>query len=234
MSNIQFESVQCRLLKNISFSIEQGESVALMGPSGSGKSTLLKVAAGLLAYKGRAQIGGASIDKLPRHKAGIGYLSQDLHLFPHLNVENNIRLALLFGMGRKISCSDRIAQSLALARATHLAKLKPAELSGGERQRAALARTIARQPNLLLLDEPFSSLDAVNKKDLWFELKQLQTAHCMTMIVVSHDIEEASFLADRILYLRGGELTVEQASRYRNSANEIQSLAVSQPSNYYI
>jgi ABC-type sugar transport system ATPase subunit len=246
MPDIRFESVQCRLLHNINFSIKDGESVAILGPSGAGKSTLLKVTAGLLPHKGQIFFDGHSIERLPSHKRRLGYLSQDLHLFPHLNVENNIRLALMFGFNARLldsntslfgltakeSRSHRIAHALALTRASHLAKCKPAELSGGERQRAALARAIAHHPKLLLLDEPFSNLDCENKKALWQDLNQLRVDKGMTMLIVTHDKEEAAYLADRILYVHQGELSADVPEHLMQSNTQIPSPPISASSTY--
>jgi len=217
MTAVRLDTVSCRVLRALSLSVAEGEAVAILGSSGAGKSTLLKLVAGLLPHAGEVWLDGRSAHALPPHERRLGYLSQDLHLFPHLTVAGNVRLALLFGGedgdedggGRR----KRIDEVLRLARAEHLAARRPGTLSGGERQRAALARCLARRPRLLLLDEPFSSLDADTKRLLWADVTDLRRRLGMTALIVTHDPEEAAALADRILVLREGRLVEDCAGR---------------------
>lgn len=206
MSKVHLQGIACRKLKGLDLSIEKGESVAILGASGSGKSTILKVIAGLLPYKGKILFNRKSALSLATHQRNLGYLSQDLHLFPHLSVVGNLRLALLFGFNKCGTRTERINEALRLTQASHLAKRYPRHLSGGERQRAALARCLVRQPNLLLLDEPFCSLDREAKLVLWNDLNELRCRLGITMLIVTHDPQEAAILADRIVYLSDGQL----------------------------
>lgn len=213
MPDLQLEQISCLILKDISLRIASGEAVALLGPSGSGKSTLLKVIAGLLRHEGLLRIDGEQAEHLPAYKRSLGYVSQDLHLFPHLTVRGNVGLPLLFGWKQphqtRATRRKQIDETLALAHASHLAVRYPARLSGGERQRVALARSLARRPKLLLLDEPFSSLDGDTKRELWVELTGLRQALDLTLVLVTHDREEAEALSDRTISLRDGRLEPE-------------------------
>ena len=206
MSNICMQDVCCRKLERINLSVKSGESVAILGASGEGKSTLLKVVAGLLAYEGAVSFDGKSVSTVATYKRSLGYLSQDLYLFPHLSVSGNIRLALLFSANKQGSYTQQINRILALTHAEHLAPRYPNQLSGGEQQRVALARCLVREPSLLLLDEPFCSLDQNTKFTLWHELNNLRRKLSMTMLIVTHDPDEAAILADRVFYLSGGKL----------------------------
>ncbi|SDF07036.1 ABC transporter ATP-binding protein [Rhodospira trueperi] len=207
MTAVLLENVSCRVLASLSLTVADREAVAILGPSGAGKSTLLKVVAGLLPHAGEVFLDGQPARARAPHGRQLGYLSQDLHLFPHLTVAGNVRLALLFGFDGPERRRDRVDEALHLARADHLAARRPATLSGGERQRAALARCLARRPRLLLLDEPFSSLDADTKRLLWADVTEVRRRVGMTALIVTHDPEEAAALADRVLVLRDGRLT---------------------------
>jgi ABC-type sulfate/molybdate transport systems ATPase subunit len=200
------QDVCCRKLDSLNLSIKSGESVAILGASGEGKSTLLKVIAGLLAYKGMVSFNGKCVSTLATYKRSLGYLSQDLYLFPHLNVSSNIRLASLFSTNKQGSHTQKISRILDLTHAAHLAQRYPSQLSGGEQQRVALARCLVREPSLLLLDEPFCSLDQNTKFSLWHEFNDLRRKLAMTMLIVTHDPDEAAILADRVLYLSDGQL----------------------------
>ena len=213
MSEIRLQGISCRKLERLDLSVATGESVAILGSSGAGKSTLLKVIAGLLPHTGQLSFDGVSVASLSAHQRDLGYLSQDLHLFPHLTIASNLRLALLFGFDQRGTRTQRINEALRLTQASHLAKRYPRHLSGGERQRAALARCLVRQPTLLLLDEPFCSLDRETKLALWQDLNHLRRRLAITMLIVTHDPQEAEVLADRTVYLSDGQLynSVEKA-----------------------
>lgn len=206
MSTVQLKDISCRILDGIHLNLAEGEAVAILGASGAGKSTLLKVIAGLLPYRGQIWFDGQSVDKLPPYRRSLGYLSQELHLFPHLTVKGNIFLALAFDFAGRDTRQERVREALRLTQASHLAQRTPHSLSGGERQRAALARCLARHPKLLLLDEPFSSLDPAIKMALWQEVGELRQRLGMTMLIVTHDSTEANTLADRTVCLREGHL----------------------------
>jgi ABC-type sulfate/molybdate transport systems ATPase subunit len=136
----------------------------------------------------------------------VGYLAQDVLAFPHLSVAASLRLVLLFDKGSRGRRAERLAETLALCAIAHRADRRPGQLSGGERQRAALARALARRPRILLLDEPFSSLDPETKRQLWRDVGGLRRALGITALVVTHDPEEASALADRVVRLRDGRV----------------------------
>lgn len=197
---LDVHKLQHSCLKPLSFSLKHGELVVLLGASGCGKTTLLKRLAGLLPGDGEIWLQGQALQHLPTHQRPLAYLSQDLHLFPHLTVYRNLWLALCFS-GYRGAFRPRIEQILTLTRIQHRADRKPRNLSGGERQRAALARALVGQPLLLLLDEPFCRLDPANRQALWADFRALQQQQQLTTLLVTHDLQEAEFLADRILTL---------------------------------
>jgi ABC-type sulfate/molybdate transport systems ATPase subunit len=194
------------ILRNVDLDINQGELVVMVGPSGAGKTTLLNVIAGLIPYQGQVMFHGRSVNRLPPHRREVGYLFQDLLLFPHLTVEKNLLLA----MGRlDLSHREKRARAeeiLSLFRLGHLRARLPGDLSGGEKQRSALARAIASLPKILLLDEPFASLDFRTARYLRQEFKPLQKQLALTTLFVTHNLHEAQELADRIAVLRAGHL----------------------------
>jgi molybdate transport system ATP-binding protein len=179
------------------------ETVALVGPSGAGKTTVLRAVAGLLRpERGRVSLQGdvwldtaRGVD-LPPDRRSVGYLFQDYALFPHLSVERNVA----YGGNR------RVGELLERLRISHLARAKPRELSGGERQRVALARALAREPRVLLLDEPLSALDAHTRDDVRGELQALLRDLALPTLLVTHDFEDAAALADRVGVVRDGRV----------------------------
>lgn len=192
-------------LRHISFDIPQGEFFVLLGPSGAGKSLLLELIAGFhRPDSGRIYINGRNVTALAPEKRGIGFVYQDQMLFPHKNVRQNIAYGLdVRGVNREV-----VAKKLeSLAAMLHLEQLmgRPATaLSGGEKQRVGIARALAVDPDLLLLDEPFSSLDPPEKQKLWHELKSLHAQTAITIVHVTHDRAEAIALAQRIGIIQGG------------------------------
>ncbi|MGZ0052150.1 ABC transporter ATP-binding protein [Brevibacillus gelatini] len=190
------------VLRNFSLRMEQGEIVGILGSSGCGKSTLLRLIAGLEAPAGgRIRIGErVLVDERqfvePEHR-GVGMIFQDYALFPHLTVEQNI----LFGLHRlpKKEREVRLREMLALVQMEGFGKRYPHELSGGQQQRVAFARALAPRPAILLMDEPFSNLDADLKQKIREELKTLLRAARITTILVTHDREDAETICDRII-----------------------------------
>ena len=206
MAVISLVNVRNMILKDITFEINKGEIFALVGPSGAGKTTLLQVLAGLEPYKGKIFSDKGSLDSVPPYKRRMGYLFQDLLLFPHLTVEGNLTIA----MGREIKGKEqrrkKALELLEVVGIAPLAKRYPDELSGGEKQRVALARALASSPGILLLDEPFSSLDFRIARYLRLEFKRLQKLLGFTALFVTHNLQEAQELADRIGVLKDGSL----------------------------
>ena len=194
----------------IDLKLPAGASHALLGPSGAGKSTLLKLLLGLESPSaGEIRFRGNEISRTPIQERGFGYLPQHLALFPHLNVEENLRYGL---KARKLSGAIYEQHLARLIDATGIAPLlerRPETLSGGERQRVALVRALAPRPDLLLLDEPFSALDPALRRELWDLTRSLQQLEGTTMLLITHDMEEAFALADRIHLIIGGKIRQE-------------------------
>ncbi len=196
-------------LKNINLHVEAGEGLVLLGPSGSGKSTLLRVVAGLTPVaRGRVYIGGKDVTNLPPDKRGVSMVFQDLALFPHLNVFENVA----FGLRLKRLPEEEVRRQVMWA--LELVRLDPQQfmerrvyqLSGGQQQRVALARALVVQPEVLLLDEPFSHIDLDIKNQLLEELKILHNKLGFTLIYVTHDRFEAVEVGDRVALMRAGEI----------------------------
>jgi molybdate transport system ATP-binding protein len=185
---------------DVALDVAAGETVALVGPSGAGKTTLLRAIAGLVRpARGRIECGGtwfAPGIEVPTEERSVGFVFQEYALFPHLSVERNVA----FG-GRR-----RVGELLERLRITHLAHARPRELSGGERQRVALARALAREPKVLLLDEPMSALDPHTRAAVRAELQDVLRELALPTLVVTHDFEDAATLADRVGVLVEGRI----------------------------
>ncbi len=193
-------------IKDISLTVQTGSCHCLIGPTGCGKTTLLEAILGLRRIeKGTIMLDGRDITELPVHERGFSYVPQDLAIFPHLTVEENIfygiKHSTVSDKQKRYEAALEIAESLGIS---PLIKRKAVNLSGGERQRVALARALAPGQRYLLLDEPFSSLHEGMKKELWFLLKELQKRYEFTILMVSHDIEETFFLADHVSVMIDG------------------------------
>ena len=195
------------ILQDINLDISKGERVAILGPSGCGKSTLLRLIAGLEKQKtGLIKINNSEVSSentfLPPEKRKVGLVVQEKALFPHLTVQQNI----CFGIRDKRD-KDLIAQSLmGLLKIDSLKNKYPHEISGGEQQRVALARSMAPNPNLLMLDEPFSALDADLKNNLYEEISNLFLERNITVLLVTHDLREAEIMTTRQLKMEKGKL----------------------------
>lgn len=194
-------------LDQVDLTIRAGEFFTLLGPSGCGKTTLLRILAGLDdADTGVVSIGGVDVTEVPPHKRSVNTVFQSYALFPHLSVRDNIGFGLkMRGFASKDMAErvDRIALSLKI---DNLLERRIHQLSGGQRQRIALARALVNEPDVLLLDEPLSALDAGLRSDLQVELKRLQQRLGMTFVFVTHDQEEAMVMSDRIALLNGGNI----------------------------
>lgn len=192
-------------LREVSLDIARGEFICFLGPSGCGKTTLLRAIAGLDPQsRGTIRQGGRDISELPASQRDYGIVFQSYALFPNLTVERNIAFGLENTKRPKAEIAARVRELLALVGLPDQAKKYPAQLSGGQQQRIALARAIAINPGLLLLDEPLSALDAKVRVHLRHEIKELQRKLGVTTIMVTHDQEEALSMADRIVVMNHG------------------------------
>ncbi len=192
---------------DVTLAIRSGEIVALLGPSGCGKTTLLRIIAGFVRQqRGRVLIDGRSIDDLPPNLRNIGIVFQSYALFPHMTVTENIAYGLKARGRRAVEIRDRVAQMIEVVHLGGMGDRLPRQLSGGQQQRVALARVLAVEPSVLLLDEPFSALDKSLRLDMQIEIKRLQRDLGLTAILVTHDQDEAMSVADRIAVMNKGRI----------------------------
>jgi sulfate transport system ATP-binding protein len=210
-------------LKDVSISVPDGSLTALLGPSGSGKSTLLRAIAGLEDLdSGQVLINDEDATAKPAQKRGVGFVFQHYAAFKHMTVYENVGFGLKIRKWGKGEISDRVHELLRLVQLDGLAGRFPSQLSGGQRQRMALARALAVQPQVLLLDEPFGALDAKVRKDLRTWLRRLHEEMHVTTIFVTHDQEEAMDVAEQLVVMNEGR--VEQSGSaddlYEHPANE--------------
>ena len=215
-------------LDNVSLSIRDGEFVALLGPSGSGKTTLLRILAGLETPEGgTVRFGDRDVTAAKPASRGIGFVFQHYALFGHMTVAKNIAFGLdvmsRSARPKRAAIVARVEELLELVQLPGLGHRYPSQLSGGQRQRVALARALARDPKILLLDEPFGALDAKVRRELREALRTIHDELGITSIFVTHDHEEAFLLADRVALLNHGrieqfaapaEITAEPASEF--------------------
>jgi putrescine transport system ATP-binding protein len=194
-------------VEDLSLEIYEGEFFALLGPSGCGKTTLLRMLAGFEAPdSGRILLDGGDLTHLPAHRRPLNMMFQSYALFPHLSVESNIAFGLRQERLSRSEIAARVAQMLTLVRLEGYGKRRPHQLSGGERQRVALARSLAKRPRLVLLDEPLAALDKKLRGETQFELMNLQQQLGLTFIIVTHDQQEAMTVADRMGVMHRGRL----------------------------
>ncbi|MBR0657983.1 ABC transporter ATP-binding protein [Neoroseomonas oryzicola] len=196
-----------RVIENLSLTIEQGCFFTLLGPSGCGKTTLLRTIAGFIqAAEGRLLFGGSDVTRLPPHRRNIGMVFQDYALFPDKTVFDNVAYGLRARRVDEATIRRKVAQSLDHVGLGHLAARHPAALSGGQRQRVALARALVIEPQLLLMDEPLSNLDAKLRVQVREVITELQREAGITTIFVTHDQDEALAMSDRIGVMNRGRL----------------------------
>lgn len=198
-------------LKNINLTINESEITVFIGPSGSGKTTLLKMINRLEDNTtGEVKINGKNMKEYDIHKMrwDIGYALQQVALFPHMNVEENIAIVPELKKWKKEKINARIDELLHMVglEPEKYRKRKPSELSGGEAQRVGIARALAADPKIILMDEPFSALDPITRASLQEDVKKLQKQINKTIVFVTHDIEEAFLLGDKICIIQDGEL----------------------------
>ncbi|HPY53803.1 MAG TPA: ABC transporter ATP-binding protein [Treponemataceae bacterium] len=203
-----WENADSAFTLDIDFSVDKGEMLCIAGQSGSGKSTILRIISGILPFEkgARLVLDGKDISTLPPGKRDIGMVFQNPTLFPHMQVEDNIAFGLISRKFAKKDARFRAAALLERFGLSGFAKRYPDSLSGGEAQRVALARTLIVEPKLVLFDEPFSSLDAPLRKSLALDIRQSQRELGFTGILVTHDIEEAKTMSDRVIVLKKGSL----------------------------
>ena len=188
-----------------SFSLERGRFLTILGPSGSGKTTLLRMIAGFLApTTGEIYVAGRPVSQVPAHKRSIGMVFQRLALFPHMSVADNVAYPLKMRRFDPRTIPERVERYLGLVRLAGYGKRRIHELSGGQQQRVAVARALAMDPAMLLLDEPFGALDALTRATLQDELGRLCQATGKTVLLITNDVDEALILADRIIPLDPG------------------------------
>ena len=193
--------------KDIDLTIDEGEFVVFVGPSGCGKSTLLRMIAGLEEItSGELTIGGKRMNEVPPAERGVGMVFQSYALYPHLTVADNMSFGLKLAGTSKKEIQQRVSQVAEVLQLAHLLDRQPKALSGGQRQRVAIGRTLVAEPQVFLLDEPLSNLDAALRVQMRIEISRLHKRLQRTMIYVTHDQVEAMTLADKIVVLEGGRI----------------------------
>jgi osmoprotectant transport system ATP-binding protein len=236
---IEFRDVRLRrgtvdVLRGLTLAVERGETLALVGRSGAGKSTILKAINGLLAPDaGEIRVGArATSDWDPYElRRSIGYVLQDVGLFPHLTVADNVAIVPRLAGWPEARITARIDSLLDLVGlpAAEYARRRPEELSGGQRQRVGVARALAADPPILLMDEPFGALDPVTRAELHHEFRRIQSEVRKTIVLVTHDMAEAMALASRIGVLAGGVLIALDAPSAIAAAGDLRVRAMLQP-----
>jgi ABC-type Fe3+/spermidine/putrescine transport system ATPase subunit len=206
MPEIELRNASIRNCRDLNLNIKDGEYFVIVGETGAGKTTVLNVIAGVEDYTGTVLIDGVDVNPLPPFKRGVGYLFQDLALFPNLSVMANIGFGLKAQGCQKNVIKERISFLLDLMQIRHLAGRYPHQISGGEKKRVALARSLAPSPKTLLLDEPTSSLDPRTAKHLSSELHDILKKLGVTTVHVTHDLKEAERISDRIAFISNGSI----------------------------
>jgi putative spermidine/putrescine transport system ATP-binding protein len=196
-----------KAVDNVSLDIPEGEFLVLLGPSGCGKTTTLRTVAGFVEpSSGSVRLGERDITALPPWKRNAGLVFQSYALFPHMTVAENVLFGLEMRKVPKAEMTPKVTEALRLVRLDHLADRLPRQLSGGQQQRVALARALVFRPDVLLLDEPLSNLDAKLRQDVRVEIRELQRKLGLTTVMVTHDQEEALTMADRLVVMNEGRV----------------------------
>lgn len=195
------------VLRDINITLEEGKFYTLLGPSGSGKTTILRAIAGFLnVTAGDVYIAGKRVNDIPANLRQVNTVFQDYALFPHMDVFENVAYGLRIRKVDNASVEKRVLDALKMVRLDNLIDRQISELSGGQQQRVAIARAIVLEPKVLLLDEPLSALDAKLRKDMQYELRELQQRLGITFLFVTHDQEEALALSDEIFVMNDGKV----------------------------
>ena len=223
------------ILKDINLEIESGEFVSILGKSGCGKTTLIKSIAGLLETdNGDINIFDKNVAGLPPEKRQTVIVFQDLRLFPHMNVEDNIAFAMKLKKMDKAVIKEKVEKLLDQVRLSGFEKRKVSRLSGGQMQRVALARALGAEPKLLLLDEPFASLDEDLRKEMGELVRRLHRENGITTVMITHDKEEAMELSDRLALMEEGRiLAIDSPERLYNSPKDIKTAAMLGDVNFF-
>ena len=225
LTNVTKRFATHQAVDSVSLEVVAGDAIVILGPSGCGKTTLLRLIAGLEVpdsgeiWLAGAQAAGAGRRMMPAHERGIGFVFQDLALWPHLTVQRNLNFVLESVKMPRADRAARALEALKLVRIEQLSSRYPHQLSGGEQQRVALARALVGHPRVLLLDEPFSSLDPDLRDALRSELARLQRTLEVTTVYVTHDQGDAAILADRVIEMRAGRIVaVNETKRKEQGA----------------
>ncbi|MDT8343528.1 MAG: ABC transporter ATP-binding protein [Thermohalobaculum sp.] len=193
--------------RDVTLDVEEGEFLVMLGPSGCGKTTTLRMIAGFVEpSSGSVRLGGRDITRLPPWRRNTGLVFQSYALFPHMTVNQNVAFALEMRRMPAAEIGTRVAEALRLVRLGHLGDRLPRQLSGGQQQRVALARALVFHPDILLLDEPLSNLDAKLREEVRVEIRNLQRELGITTVMVTHDQEEALTIADRLVVMNEGRV----------------------------
>ena len=207
LTDINVELGKKHILKNVSLEVKTGQLISLLGSSGCGKSTLLKTVAGIIEpSSGDVLIDGKSVLGVTVHRRGAVIVFQDLRLFPHMTVAENVEFALKMSGMKKQQYREIAREQLEKVRLEGLEDRRISQISGGQMQRVALARAFAVRPSVMLLDEPFSSLDEELRLEMGNLLLELQRESELTTVLVTHDTQEARRLSDAIAYMKDGEI----------------------------
>ncbi|HVA36564.1 MAG TPA: ABC transporter ATP-binding protein [Candidatus Dormibacteraeota bacterium] len=212
MSHLSLQGIVKRyagrtVVDGVDLAVERSELMCILGPSGCGKTTLLGIVAGFVELDaGEIVVAGRSIGRVPPHRRNMGMVFQNYALFPHLTVEDNVAFGLRLRRASTLEIRRRVAAALALTRLGGFERRYPHQLSGGQQQRVAMARVLAIEPDVLLLDEPFSNLDAKLRREMRDEVRRIQKTTGITTIFVTHDQEEALAISDRVAVMRDGRI----------------------------
>ena len=212
MAEVRIENVSKRYgdfyaVRDVTLTVNEGEFLVLLGPSGCGKTTTLRMIAGFVEpTKGMISLGSRDITNLPPWQRNAGLVFQNYALFPHLTVAQNVSFGLEMRKVEKSEIGPKVTEALRLVRLDHLGERLPRQLSGGQQQRVALARALAFHPDVLLLDEPLSNLDAKLRHEVRVEIRELQKKLGLTTVMVTHDQEEALTMADRLVVMSEGQV----------------------------